>query len=56
MADAQAGGLGSFEYGEALGCPDCATGEPHVCPFLLADRMPEPRRTRILRHLASVFA
>jgi hypothetical protein len=37
--------------GEHLGCPDCAAGEPHVCPYLYADRMPEPRRRTILAHL-----
>lgn len=37
--------------GEALGCPDCASGEPHVCPFLMADLMPEPRRSAVLTHM-----
>lgn len=39
-----------------MGCPDCAAGEPHVCPFLMADAMPEPRRARVLAHLAAVLA
>jgi hypothetical protein len=33
-----------------LGCPDEA-GEPHVCPFIYADAMPEPRRSAILTHV-----
>lgn len=45
-----------YARGELLGCPDCAAGEPHVCPFLHADRLPEPRRTRILAHLRRELA
>lgn len=41
--------------GEELGCPDCAAGEPHVCPFLYADQLAEPRRTTILAHLREVL-
>lgn len=41
----------TYEEGEALGCPDCTAGEPHACPFEYADRMPEPRRTRVLNHI-----
>lgn len=33
------------------GCPDCAAGEPHVCPFRYADGLSEPRRSAILAHL-----
>ena len=41
----------SYERGEELGCPDCAVGEPHVCPYLIADRMPEPQRTSVINHM-----
>lgn len=47
------GETGAYERGEALGCPDCAAGEVHVCPFLLADRWPEPRRSEALEHMRS---
>lgn len=45
----------TYAQGEALGCADCAGGEPHVCPFRYAMEKPEPRRTAILRHLAAVM-
>lgn len=43
--------MDGYERGEALGCPDCAAGETHVCPFLLADEFPEPRRSWALDHM-----
>lgn len=46
----------TYDEGAALGCPDCAAGEPHVCPFLLADDMPEPRRTAVLEHMLGHLA
>lgn len=45
-----------YRRGEELGCPDCASGEPHVCPFLMADAMPEPRRTWALGHMREQLA
>lgn len=50
----------TYTDGAALGCPDCVTGELHCCPFLWANDLPEPQRTRWLRHarahLADVIA
>lgn len=40
-----------FAQGAGLGCPDCVAGEPHVCPFIMADGMEEPRRTTVLDHM-----
>jgi hypothetical protein len=41
----------SYDRGEELGCPDCAAGESHVCPFLIADDMPEPQRSWVIQHI-----
>lgn len=41
----------TFAQGAELGCPDCKAGEPHVCPFIMADAMDEPRRTAVLEHM-----
>lgn len=49
-------GQRTYADGAALGCPDCDAGEPHVCPFLHADRLPEPRRTAVLDHIRAALA
>lgn len=42
---------GTYEHGASLGCPDCATGEIHCCPFFWADELDEPQRSQVLRHM-----
>lgn len=46
----------TFADGEQLGCLDCTAGEPHACPFAMADRMPEPRRSRVLDHMRAALS
>jgi hypothetical protein len=46
----------TYEHGEELGCPTCAAGDPHVCPFLHAAQMDEPRRSRILGRIRAELA
>ncbi len=45
-----------YDRGAELGCAMCDMTEPHVCPFLYADKMPEPKRSRVLAHLLVVAA
>lgn len=46
----------TYDEGAALGCPDCATGIEHCCPFLWASELPEPQRTHWLRHARAHLA
>jgi hypothetical protein len=46
----------TYEDGERLGCPDCASGEPHCCAVAYAVGLPEPRRERVLTHVLAMLS
>ena len=46
----------TYARGAELGCPDCLAEEPHCCPFLHADQLPEPQRSWALRHGRAMLA
>ena len=45
-------GVWITDRGDELGCPECEARSLHVCPFLVADNLPEPWRTWSLERLA----